>query len=319
MVKLETSDGLIWDVESKIIEMSAEISLTGKLVIDLNNEGPDVNELGLYKILDLLTDRFNIRKRDVSIITKNLLEQHTEYNVNIVDPHFHVFAQQYLKTNLVPAKDISKHFGIFIGRSNWVRLYLSGIVFNEYRDKALQTFHYESSSDFHKVNLGIEKLLHIKGQGSLNDVAPIVLASPITQEQVSYPILTPKNFSITSLYKNIFVDIVCETYFQGNTFFPTEKTWRPIMCKTPFIIQGPRNYLKNLRKLGFETFSEYWDESYDEDGPSYGTETIRTNLKMISSKSLGELENMYNAMLPKLEHNQALLKSLNKDSWEIFK
>ena len=42
----------------------------------------------------------------------------------------------------------------------------------------------------------------------------------------------------------------------------TEKTWKPIAMKMPFITIGQPHTLKLLRELGYKTFP--WDESYDE-------------------------------------------------------
>ena len=42
----------------------------------------------------------------------------------------------------------------------------------------------------------------------------------------------------------------------------TEKTWKPIAMKMPFIIIGQPFVLKKLREYGYKTFP--WDESYDE-------------------------------------------------------
>jgi hypothetical protein len=45
--------------------------------------------------------------------------------------------------------------------------------------------------------------------------------------------------------------------------FLTEKTFKPIILKMGFLIAGCKGSLKKLRNLGFKTFSDYWDESYD--------------------------------------------------------
>ena len=45
--------------------------------------------------------------------------------------------------------------------------------------------------------------------------------------------------------------------------FLTEKTFKPILLKMGFLIAGQPGALKKLRDLGFKTFSDYWDESYD--------------------------------------------------------
>jgi len=43
----------------------------------------------------------------------------------------------------------------------------------------------------------------------------------------------------------------------------TEKAYKPIACKKPFIAFATPFWLEDLRKLGFKTFSPYIDESYD--------------------------------------------------------
>ena len=45
--------------------------------------------------------------------------------------------------------------------------------------------------------------------------------------------------------------------------FLTEKTFKPILLKMGFLIAGCKGSLNKLRDLGFKTFSDYWDESYD--------------------------------------------------------
>jgi len=117
-------------------------------------------------------------------------------------------------------------------------------------------------------------------------------------------------------YNNFFVEVVCETFFSGETFFPTEKTWRPIILKTPFIVQGPTGYLKNLRKLGFKTFSEFWDEGYDEDPPNWSYKEIIKVIEDLSSKSNDEIQRMYIAMQDILEHNYNTLLNLTREDFE---
>lgn len=43
----------------------------------------------------------------------------------------------------------------------------------------------------------------------------------------------------------------------------TEKTFKPIAMKSPFIIYGQPFILKKLHEYGYKTFSSLWDESYD--------------------------------------------------------
>ena len=49
----------------------------------------------------------------------------------------------------------------------------------------------------------------------------------------------------------------------NNTVFITEKTYKPIAFRHPFVIMGQPGSLKLLKSLGFETFENMFDESYD--------------------------------------------------------
>ena len=56
-----------------------------------------------------------------------------------------------------------------------------------------------------------------------------------------------------------------ETLHENETIFLSEKIFKPIYCCQPFIVFGNPGTLKELHNLGFKTFSDFWDESYDED------------------------------------------------------
>ena len=118
-----------------------------------------------------------------------------------------------------------------------------------------------------------------------------------------YPIQLPANLNILKYYSDIFVDIVHESYLTGNVFFCTEKTWRPILAHRPFIIAAGKDHLANMRRLGFETFSDFWDESYDELSMADKIRAINTLLETISSWTQEELANKLLEMKPILEHN----------------
>jgi hypothetical protein len=77
------------------------------------------------------------------------------------------------------------------------------------------------------------------------------------------------NKTIVDFYPRFHIEIVPETYTRGDTFFPTEKTARPIMAEKPILVYGPRNFLSRLRDLhGFRTYGNLWNESYDQlEGP----------------------------------------------------
>ena len=68
-----------------------------------------------------------------------------------------------------------------------------------------------------------------------------------------------------NIYNRSSVSYVCETYDidKGSVFLNTEKFYRSIVNKHPFVIQATPGYIQKIRALGYETFSSIIDESYN--------------------------------------------------------
>ena len=110
-------------------------------------------------------------------------------------------------------------------------------------------------------------------------------------------------------YLNSYFSIVTETAFPEKTYFSTEKIYRPMLHFHPFIVYGSPYTLKNLRELGFKTFSPYIDESYDEViSPFRRMQKITKEVKRLCSMSKEDLHKWYYGMLDILEHNRELMK-----------
>jgi hypothetical protein len=60
------------------------------------------------------------------------------------------------------------------------------------------------------------------------------------------------------------VDIVCESYCSESLFY-SEKTWKPILFKKPFLILGSKNQNRSLTKFGFNIYDDVFDYSFDEE------------------------------------------------------
>lgn len=317
MVVLPNIDGKIWHLPSKVAEMIDEYQTTNRLAIELNQEGPCMRSLGLVQTLDELSERFGWNKSNISIVTNNLLESHDNYVIKKMGPLYLDSVKEFVRSSVLPQKDFDNilHFGIFVGRSNWLRLWLSSVVYDEFQDKSIQTFHYDPKVDYHKEHLGFDDLIFFLAQDS--DIArksqnfiancPILIDDQIPD----YPIITPEHFGISKVYHKFFVEIVCETYCQGNTFYPTEKIWRPIACKTPFIIQGPKQYYHNLHRLGFKTFSNWWDEGFTNDDYEHQPHEIIKVLRWLASLTKAELESLYIDIQSVLDHNHKVLMNLD--------
>ena len=74
-------------------------------------------------------------------------------------------------------------------------------------------------------------------------------------------------------YKDSMFTVVAESYFwqNQNIGYISEKTWKPILHKHPFIIFGNVNVLAHLQHWGFKTYGEtgFLDESYDTEKDPY--------------------------------------------------
>jgi hypothetical protein len=68
-----------------------------------------------------------------------------------------------------------------------------------------------------------------------------------------------------NLNQTAFCQIVTETVFYDNALHLTEKIFKPIICRQPFLLLGAPGNLKYLKSYGFKTFDKWWDESYDDE------------------------------------------------------
>lgn len=57
--------------------------------------------------------------------------------------------------------------------------------------------------------------------------------------------------------------VVTETVYRGRRKHLTEKIFKPICLRMPFVLVSTAGSLEYLRSYGFRTFDSIWDESYD--------------------------------------------------------
>lgn len=124
------------------------------------------------------------------------------------------------------------------------------------------------------------------------------------------------NYSVNTLsqfYSEIFIDVVTETRYAQPTANISEKTFQPIQYFRPFILVAPPKSLEELRLLGFKTFGEFWDESYDDEF-DHGERLAKifTLLDSIFKMTKDEKMQLYKKMIPTLNHNLNLFKELIK-------
>jgi hypothetical protein len=120
-------------------------------------------------------------------------------------------------------------------------------------------------------------------------------------------------------YLDTYFQIVAESE-QDEAYTFTEKTFKPILQLQPFIMVGGPKVLKFLRKFGYETFPEIFDESYDtilDHGERL--DFICDEINRVCKLTLNEWDDMYRSVWDKLVHNRKLFLKRNTQFLDLFK
>jgi hypothetical protein len=98
--------------------------------------------------------------------------------------------------------------------------------------------------------------------------------------------------------------LVTETVATGRRQHLTEKTFKPIALRMPFIMVGCAGSLSYLQKYGFRTFAELWDESYDDEVNDLKRyEKIAEVLKELDNCTSLEKQHIFDSAREICEHN----------------
>lgn len=66
-----------------------------------------------------------------------------------------------------------------------------------------------------------------------------------------------------AMYNDTAFSLVSETVFQGPSSFRTEKIWKPILMKHPWVAAASPGFYRDLHRLGFKTFDSLINEAFD--------------------------------------------------------
>lgn len=108
-----------------------------------------------------------------------------------------------------------------------------------------------------------------------------------------------------------FLYLSTETSVDSENMFFSEKIYKPIGIGMPFITLGNPGTLQDLRNRGFVTFSEWIDETYDNDyNINRRIQIIIENIKKFSTYNRNDLITIRKDMEPILQHNLNLYKMI---------
>jgi hypothetical protein len=107
--------------------------------------------------------------------------------------------------------------------------------------------------------------------------------------------------------------IIAETDTDNTLSFFSEKTAKPMMAKRLFIAFSGYRFLWNLKKIGFQTFGNIIDESYDVVINDYKRYKMAfEQVRLLCERDQAEV---YRKIRPVVEHNYKLIMSTNWNYW----
>jgi len=113
------------------------------------------------------------------------------------------------------------------------------------------------------------------------------------------------------LYLQTYINVITETFctdYQDEAMFFSEKIFKPMRARQPFILVGAPGSIRALKDQGFKTFDRWFDESYDQvDNNTLRLETICKLLLELNNKTKKEWLDMYIEMEDVLNHNYDML------------
>ena len=113
-------------------------------VIDSHLEAYDLRITNVYDVIDQFVERTGYDANRITIINGNMIDAPHNYKL-IKRPEYwyeiykinNWLDENHIQTTYTPMT----HFGCFLGRSTWYRIWLGAYLWNNYRETTIQTFH----------------------------------------------------------------------------------------------------------------------------------------------------------------------------------
>jgi hypothetical protein len=146
---------------------------------------------------------------------------------------------------------------VFISTTGNVRLERDVILHAIKKNIRYNNFVYKYSGVDHGVDSSTYDVIDVR----VGEFDPYINISNLSSHPYTISYTVP-----IELYNRAYFNLVVETALDiKHNFFVTEKIYKTISTGMPFVLVSGPHYLRNLRKLGFHTYNELWDESYDDE------------------------------------------------------
>lgn len=168
--------------------------------------------------------------------------------------HFYKNVRPSLLSNLDPYTPKPFMFDALLGRKKIHRDFAYQYIQDTLMDKGIVTYGHRDEIDF-------------------SDGAQWIWPDDIKQQHIHWTVdrieyhghkMSLSQIIPLEVYQRSAYSLVCETNFDNDFVFFTEKTVKPILARRLFVMIGNRFALARLRSIGFRTFQGILDETYDE-------------------------------------------------------
>lgn len=334
IVKLLTMDRVIHNLSEALIDISAAMHSDKNLLITMSSEGPALSMLtyriqdNFLSLLENLCLKMSYDPKRIEISTGNLIEDvQSKFKIKSMTAEGWFYGEHLIDIKIDPNKNFKYHFGNFVSNSTYPRLLLASYLHTHHQKKSLQTYRRDPRDPGHAVNFDLDRMMFECADPSvLTDVSKFINHLPLELEHglTGRPEGDPSvggdaiNQTILGWYNSFFCDVVTETYFSGKTFWLSEKTMRPLLCRNPFLAHGPKHFLTNLRDLGFKTFGEFWSEKYDDFEGYARCRQMYEIVEEISRYDIDALKSLHGRMSNILEHNRQRMITINHQDFKDY-
>jgi hypothetical protein len=196
-----------------------------------------------------------------------------------------------------------------IHRFYLLKEYLTGNYSDSYFSFLMYITEY---NDLLMVGDMIEQEMISKNIESYNSLLPIELDTHNITDKSSFSVMDTFK---KELFLDSCINLVTESSFVGNELFLSEKILKPILSYQPFIVFGPYGYLNRLKEYGFKTFSDFWDEGYDNiESPHDRIDVLINLVRTLNNLSIEEMNELYQKTKNICIYNRELFYSLKVDS-----
>ena len=339
----------LWSGDNKLDGTKVELINSGKMKLLLISDGEALQKMTLEWAIDMIK-KWNLDSKQVIFMSYELRSDETyklllnefpkfrEYPINVIAMDTYIFEPHFQHFGDLPLPTINKKpykYVCYNANGKEYRQFLVTELFRRGLDKyglISLLYRYGSPSqilDNFTESLGFDIT---KGYGKLVDEyakTEMVKRVPLILDQTMEEVNKNDRPVDVNHVKDSYFNIITESYMYNKSlpqshktiFEMSEKTYKALICQ-PFIHLGSYGVLKYMRSMGYQTFPELFDESYDDiinhtDRLLAVVDSIEKVCKMDDT----EFHNIYcESIIPKVIHNRELVRSkeIKEKIWNKF-